>query len=48
MPGKTVAKQCACGCRSMTKGDGYLHGHDSKTLSVIIEMLECQTITSIS
>jgi hypothetical protein len=37
MPRKTVPKQCACGCSSMTKGGDYLPGHDSKTLSAIIE-----------
>ena len=37
MPRKKVSKQCACGCSSMTKGGVYLPGHDSKTLSAIIE-----------
>ena len=37
MPRKTVPKPCACGCDSMTKGGDYLPGHDSKTLSAIIE-----------
>ena len=37
MPRKTIAKPCACGCDSMTKGGDYLPGHDSKTLSAIIE-----------
>lgn len=37
MPRKSIAKECSCGCGVMTKGGDYLPGHDSKTLSAIIE-----------
>ena len=37
MPRKIVPKKCGCGCGVMTKGGEFLPGHDSKTLSAVIE-----------
>lgn len=37
MPRKIVPKKCGCGCGETTKGGYFLPGHDSKTLSAVIE-----------
>jgi len=37
MPRKKKPKECACGCGEMTAGGDFRPGHDSKTLSAIIE-----------
>ena len=37
MPRKIIPKECGCGCGGVTKGDEFLPGHDSKTLSAVIE-----------
>lgn len=40
MPRKVVPKPCACGCGDMTKGGKFLPGHDSRTLSAILEHID--------
>lgn len=37
MPRRKVPKQCACGCGELTAGGNFKPGHDSKTLSAILE-----------
>ncbi len=37
MPRKRIQKPCACGCDQITAGGCFLPGHDTKTLSAIIE-----------
>lgn len=37
MPRKRIQKPCACRCGGTTAGGHFLPGHDTKTLSAIIE-----------
>lgn len=37
MPRRRIPKQCACGCGELTAGGDFKPGHDSKTLSAILE-----------
>ena len=37
MPRKIRPKLCGCGCGETTRGGQFLPGHDSKTLSAIVE-----------
>ncbi len=37
MPRKKRPKLCACGCGDWTAGGNFLPGHDSKTLSAILD-----------
>ena len=37
MPRKRIKKSCACRCGQITAGGHFLPGHDTKTLSAIIE-----------
>jgi hypothetical protein len=37
MPRKRIQKPCACRCGQNTAGGHFLPGHDTKTLSAIIE-----------
>ena len=37
MPRKRIQKSCACRCGQITAGGHFLPGHDTKTLSAIIE-----------
>ncbi len=37
MPRKKRSKVCACGCGELTAGGNFEPGHDSKTLSAIVE-----------
>lgn len=37
MPRKIRPKLCGCGCGEKTRGGQFLPGHDSKTLSAIVE-----------
>ncbi len=37
MPRRKKAKFCECGCGEMTAGGDFRPGHDSKTLSAILD-----------
>jgi hypothetical protein len=37
MPRKRIQKPCACRCGKNTAGGHFLPGHDTKTLSAVIE-----------
>lgn len=37
MPRKRRQKECGCGCGEMTAGGDFKPGHDSKTLSAILD-----------
>ena len=37
MPRKRIQKPCACRCGEITAGGHFLPGHDTKTLSAVIE-----------
>ena len=37
MPRKRIQKPCACRCGENTAGGHFLPGHDTKTLSAVIE-----------
>jgi hypothetical protein len=39
MPRKRIQKPCACRCGQTTAGGQFLPGHDTKTLSAIIEVV---------
>jgi len=35
--GKSVPKECKCGCGEMTKGGTYRPGHDAKHMSAVLK-----------
>lgn len=39
MPRKRTHKPCACRCGETTAGGHFLPGHDTKTLSAIVELV---------